>query len=267
MCGQCLSRRSFHKGLLSATLAPGCLSRPGLVEPHMRLAVAAEAPRTVALTLDACGGATDMRIVQVLLDQAVPVTIFATALWLRGNGKVAEAMRTRPDMFSVQNHGERHLPPVLGSRPVYGLVPAGTLDAIRREVERGAAAVEAAGFPRPMWYRGATALYSPAALGLIEGMGFKVAGFSVNGDEGASSPASVVTHRYANAVSGSVIISHVNQPNRPSGAGVAAGVEMLLAAGVRFVTLDAETVSADECRTDRSAIQIRFRWPGQSVDA
>lgn len=255
MCGQCLSRRSFHKGLLSATLAPACLSAPAaaLLEPHMRLSLAANAgltvaPRTVALTLDACGGATDMRIVQVLLDHAVPVTIFATALWLRGNRKVAETMRARPDLFSLQNHGELHLPPVLGSHPVYGLAPAGTLDVIRREVERGAAALEAAGFPRPSWYRGATALYSPAALDLIEGMGFKIAGFSLNGDAGASLPASIVVHRLAKAVSGDVIIDHVNQPKRPSGAGVAAGVQTLLAAGTRFVTLDAADVVADGCR-------------------
>ena len=83
----------------AARLGAGC-SRPRLrryawsgspeaiVDPRMRLLVPKGAPRTVALTLDACGGATDMRILQTLLDLSIPATIFLTELWLRGNAPV-----------------------------------------------------------------------------------------------------------------------------------------------------------------------------------
>ena len=149
MCRRCptppdLSRRSFHKGLLAAVILPpvssACIigATDGLVEPAISLQVPPDAPRTVALTLDACSGAVDMRVVDALIDLSVPVTIFVTGLWLRGNASVLATMCAHPGLFTLQNHGELHLPPVLGTRRVYGLPVAGTLDAVRREVGRGA---------------------------------------------------------------------------------------------------------------------------------
>jgi peptidoglycan/xylan/chitin deacetylase (PgdA/CDA1 family) len=259
MCWRCavpirLSRRSFHTGVLAATVDPSCLlaTPEEIVEPGMRLVVGAGAPRTIALTLDACSGAADMRIIETLLDLSVVATIFVTGLWLRGNSRALALLLGRPDLFALQNHGERHLPPVLGSRTVYGLQVAGTLDAVRREVERGADALVAAGGVRPTWYRGAAALYSPLAIGAIEAMGFAIAGYSVSADQGASLPAATVARRIASAASGDVLLAHVNQPGRPSGAGVAEGVAALRRAGAVFVGLDALPVVAVTCVARRS---------------
>ncbi len=249
MCRRCLplSRRSFASGLLAAACLPG--SADALVEPAISLQVPDGAPRTVALTLDACSGLVDMRIVAALIDLSVPATIFATGLWLRGNAPVLALMRTRADLFTLQNHGELHLPPVLGTRRVYGLPVAGTLDAVRREVTRGADLVEAARGERPRWYRGAAGLYSPPAIEAIQAMGFLIAGYSLNADAGASLPAASVARRIAAARSGDVIVAHINQPHRPSGAGVAAGVAALKQAGAIFVGLDALPSTPPECRS------------------
>ena len=96
-------------------MAAACIPvTDALVDPAMRLVVPAGAPRTVALTLDACGGATDMRIVEAIITCSVPVTIFATALWLRSNAPALAIMRAHPSLFTLQNHGALHLPPVLG---------------------------------------------------------------------------------------------------------------------------------------------------------
>jgi peptidoglycan/xylan/chitin deacetylase (PgdA/CDA1 family) len=250
-----LSRRSFGRGLLAAAIAPGCLggSAEAIVDPRMRLMLPAGAPRTVALTLDACGGAADMRIIETLLDLSIPATIFLTELWLRGNAPAVALLRSRGDQFSLQNHGERHLPPVLGNRRVYGLPVAGTPEAIRHEVEAGADAVAATGAQRPHWYRGAAALYSEAALPEIESLGFRVAAYSLNADQGASLPAATVAARIAQVTSGDVIIGHINQPHRPSGAGIAEGISTLHQVGVRFVTLDAVPVSGLSCEGVRSS--------------
>jgi hypothetical protein len=51
----------------------------------------------------------------------------------------------------------------------------------------------------------------------------------------------------ASAANGEVILAHVNQPNRPSGAGVATGLAALRQAGVVFVGLDAVPVTALPC--------------------
>lgn len=221
------------------------------MEPSLRLAVPDGAARIVALTLDACSGGTDMRIVEVLTGLSIPATIFVTGPWLRANGGVARLFLGRSDLFTLQNHGERHVPPVLGNRLVYGLPVAGTLEAVEREVTGGSAAILAAGGVRPGWYRGATGRYSPAAIVAIEAMGYRIAGYSLSADQGASLPAASVARRIAAARKGEVILAHVNHPHRPSGAGVAAGLVELRKAGVQFVSLDTFPVTA--CATGISA--------------
>jgi hypothetical protein len=87
-----------------------------------------------------------------------------------------------------------------------------------------------------------------AALPVIEAMGSIIAGFLLNGDEGASLPAAAVARRVAAAPTGEVIIVHLNQPGRSSGAGLVAGLNALHAAGVGFVVLDAFPATPFECR-------------------
>jgi peptidoglycan/xylan/chitin deacetylase (PgdA/CDA1 family) len=98
--------------------------------------------------------------------------------------------------------------------------------------------MQACGIGKPSWYRDATALYSPDALAQIREMGFRVGGFSLNSDFGASLPAEKVTERIVAAKDGDVIIGHINQPHRSSGAGLAAGVVALKAKGFSFVRLN-----------------------------
>ena len=209
------------------------LSTP--VEPSLRLP-ASERP-TVALTLDACPGAFDERLARALVDNAIPATIFVTSLWIRRNPSGLAFFLAHRDLFSLQNHGARHLPPILGARSVYGLAPAGSWDAIRTEVAAGAETVQAASGQTPIWYRGAAALYSPEVLAPIRQMGFGIAGFSLNADVGASLPAGAVAARIAKAQDGDVIIGHINQPLRPSGAGIAAGAAALKRRGMNFAWL------------------------------
>ena len=81
-----------------------------------------------------------------------------------------------------------------------------------------------------------------AGLAQVVAMGYRIAGFSLNGDAGASLDAAETARRIASARDGEVIIAHVNQPKRTAGAGVAAGVRALRARGLRFVRLSAPGV-------------------------
>ena len=78
-------------------------------------------------------------------------------------------------------------------------------------------------------------------------MGFGIGAWSLNADQGASLPARTVQARVAQAVSGDIIIGHINQPRRPSGEGLAAGIAALHRAGTVFVTLDALPVTPLTC--------------------
>lgn len=268
MCWRCfslpgepvrLSRRGFGQSVLAAAALPlSCLpsGADDIVEPAMSLAVPGGGPRIVALTLDACSGAVDRRIVDVMLHLSIPATIFVTKLWLHSNAEALALMRARSDLFTLQNHGELHLPPVLGARRVYGLRVAGDLDTVNREVTHGADAVAATGSARPRWYRGAAGLYSPAAIAAIVADGSAIAAYSLNADEGASLPAASVARRIAAARSGDVIIAHINQPHRPSGGGVAAGIAELQKSGTVFAGLDMFPMTALTCRPHAAGRQV-----------
>ncbi len=243
MCHRCLPGLSRRGALIAAALLPGCLATgparaEALVMPRLRLAASASGPPRVALTLDACSGRADLRVLGGLIRLGLPATVFATGLWLRANPDVVALLRERADLFSLQNHGARHVPAVLGGGRLYGIAVAGSIEAVRAEVAGGADAIIASGAPPPAWFRGATALYSPAALAAIRAMGFRVAGFSLNGDEGASLPAARVAARIAAARDGDVVIAHTNHPERPSGPGVVEGAARLADRGVRLVRLD-----------------------------
>jgi peptidoglycan/xylan/chitin deacetylase (PgdA/CDA1 family) len=131
-----------------------------------------------------------------------------------------------------------HIPPVLGHRRIYGISTAGDLATVRREVTEGAASIHAATGAAARWYRGATGYHSRSAMPAILQLSFGIAGYSLNADMGASLPAHSVAERIAKATDGEVIVAHINQSHRLSGAGVPAGIGELQRRGARFLRLD-----------------------------
>lgn len=237
-----MRRRQFIAAACCAVCA-GAARAGDLIEPHMHFVPKGDAP-AVAMTLDACMGEVDMRILGPLIDNAIPVTIFATRRWLEHNPATIKLLRANSALFDIQNHGAQHLPAIIGSEKAYGLAPAGTANAVFAEVLGGQQAITAAFGTAPGWYRDATALYTADAMRLIDSMGFKIAGFSVNGDIGASVSAEIAKARISAAKSGDVIISHINQPTRPAGVGVIDGILSLRARGYRFVHLNDVAITA-----------------------
>ena len=88
------------------------------------------------------------------------------------------------------------------------------------------------------WYRGATAEYDPAAITEIEKMGYKIAGFSVNADVGATLNRRAVADRLNRIKDGDIIIAHMNKPRGDTAEGFSDALPKLLARGFRFVTLN-----------------------------
>jgi peptidoglycan/xylan/chitin deacetylase (PgdA/CDA1 family) len=208
------------------------------VEPRMRLADPPPDRLAVAVTLDACPGAFDQRIAAALVEYYIPATIFVTGLWMRQNPAGLAFLLAHRELFAIENHGELHVPPVLGHGKIFGIPVAGDLAAVRREVADGAASITTATGAGPHWYRAAAGHYSPEAMAEIQRLGVGIAGYSLNADAGASLPARSVAGRIANAANGDVIVAHINQPLRPSGPGVVAGIQELQRRGASFLRLD-----------------------------
>ncbi len=230
-----LTRRSFclcALGGLAATPARAA----GLVEPSLHVAKGGGTP-CVALTFDACSGNVDHRILDLLLAENITSTIFVTARWLRRNSEALRIMKERPDLFHLENHGLNHVPAVDRPETIYGIAAAGSPEAVSDEVRNGALWMEKYDIAQPHWFRGATARYSASAIAQIEAMGYHIAGYSLNGDQGASASARTAASRIAAARDGDVVLAHINHPERPAGAGVAEGVMALKKKGFSFVQL------------------------------
>lgn len=212
----------------------------GPVHAALTSAVPAPSPAlpegTVALTFDACGGDFDRRLAEGLVALKTPATIFVTEKWLTRHPQDVAYLREHRDVFDIQNHGAEHKAAVLGTtRGPYGVPAADTTQGLDAEVDGGEAALEAA-FPgtHAHWYRGATALYSPAALSYLHTRGWNVAGYSVALDDGATLPAAAVTKRTLSARPGDVLIGHINHPHAGTRDGVLTALPALKARGLHF---------------------------------
>jgi peptidoglycan/xylan/chitin deacetylase (PgdA/CDA1 family) len=227
---------------LLPSLAAAAEGQP--VELHQELSLPAGVPdKVVALTLDVCGGGFDSDLANFLIEHRIQATIFATRRWIRRNPDGLAILKAHADLFDIEDHGANHVPAFVGAdRSVYGLAGVADLKQLKREISGGADAVKTVTGTAPHWYRGATGEYDPEALKTIEAMGYKVAGFSVNADSGATLAKKQIVARLKKVRSGDIIIAHLNRPASDTGKGLAAGLRLLLDQGFHFVKLDGAAV-------------------------
>jgi peptidoglycan/xylan/chitin deacetylase (PgdA/CDA1 family) len=192
--------------------------------------------RDVALTLDACGGAYDADLIATLVRLQVPATIFVTRRWLDANPAAVRELLAHPALFEMENHGSAHVPAVVGGS-VYGLQGARDAAGVEREVEGGAQAIARASGRAPTWYRGAGAVYGEQGEQAIARLGYRIAGFSLNADDGGTLGAASVARRLREVRPGDIVIAHLNRPASGTAEGLAAALPELLARDLKFVTL------------------------------
>lgn len=215
--------------------ATGALAAP-LVDVRQRLDLPAGGPVTVALTLDACGGGYDAELIATLVRLHVPATVFVTAKWIARHPQGVRDLLAHADLFELENHGAAHRPAAIGQR-VYGMRGVADLADAEREIDAGARAVRHVSGRAPAWYRGAGAQYDVESLQLIRHMGYRVAGYSLNADDGATASAATVAARLLAVRSGDIVIAHMNRPSGSTAGALARVLPELLQRGVRFVKL------------------------------
>ena len=184
------------------------------IEVHQVIAMPAQAREKIAaLTLDACGGRFDVELIGYFDRASHPGHHLCDKKWLDRNPAGVALLKEHDELFEIEDHGANHVPSVVGAgRRVYGILGNADVAHLEREVTRGANAIQAATGEAPHWYRGATAEYDPIAINVIEGMGYQIAGFSINADAGATLRRSAIIARLRAVKSGDIIIAHVNKP-------------------------------------------------------
>lgn len=213
-------------------------AKPEAREWHQRLAPASAVQ--VALTLDACSGQVDMSLLNFLQQNKIPATLFVTQKWLKRNPAAIAFLKAHPELFEIENHGAQHQPAVIGtSRQVYGLTGLASVAELEQEVQLGAAAISAEFGRVPRFYRGATARYDDSAAERIQSLGYQIAGFSVNADQGASLGKRAILAKLARLSDGDIILAHLNKPRSATGAALITALPLAQQRGIQFVRLDA----------------------------
>lgn len=194
----------------------------------------------VCLTLDACGGpggsGVDIDLVDMLISRQVPFTAFLNSRWVEANPDLTDRLAACPTV-EIANHGTSHLPLSVTGASAYGI--PGTADAgeVWDEIMGNQAALTERTGRAPRFFRPGTAHWDDVALAIAARLGLKAAGFSINGDGGATFPADTVEAEVGRAGPGDVVISHMNQPDAGTGAGYRAAIPAMLAEGTVFLTL------------------------------
>ncbi|MFJ6141653.1 polysaccharide deacetylase family protein [Kitasatospora sp. NPDC092286] len=196
--------------------------------------------RTTALTFDACGGpggnGYDADLIDFLRAHDVPATLFLNARWIDANPAEFDRLAADP-LFEIGNHGSVHRPLSVRGRSAYGIAGTRDVGEVYDEVADNAEKLTGLLGHPPGFFRSGTAHYDDIATRIVADLGERVAGFTVNGDGGATLGASEVRREVTTAPPGAIVIAHMNHPGGGTAPGIAAAVPALLASGRRFVRL------------------------------
>ncbi|WP_407869710.1 polysaccharide deacetylase family protein [Paenibacillus sp. P36] len=201
--------------------------------------------KVIALTFDACGGKEgsgyDEKLVDYLIKEQIPATLFVNARWLAANPDIFAKLAANP-LFEIENHGTEHRPLSVNGRAAYGIAGTKDVSNVIREVTENADEIEKRTGRRPLFFRSGTAFYDDIAVDIAHDLGFQLAGYNVLGDAGATFNTEQVYHALIKARSGSIVLAHMNHPEKDTAEGVMKAIPVMQKAGFRFVLLSAYPV-------------------------
>lgn len=196
--------------------------------------------KVLGLTFDACGSPKgkgyDAEIIDFLIKEKIPATLFISARWIDANPKIFSwlADQTLPE---IGNHGLQHKPCSVNGRSVYGVTGTGSPAEVVDEIELNSRKIEQLTGRKPKFYRSGTAYYDEVSVEIAQKLGYEVAGFSVLGDQGATYSRSEVKNALLSAKPGAIVIMHMNHPEGGTAEGLKDAVPELKRRGFKFVKL------------------------------
>ncbi|WP_052487839.1 polysaccharide deacetylase family protein [Gordoniibacillus kamchatkensis] len=196
--------------------------------------------KVVALTFDAYGGphgsGYDAKLIDYLVQENVPATLFINSRWLAANPDTFKALAANP-LFEIENHGTAHRPLSVNGKSAYGIAGTRSPREVIDEALDNALLIEKLTGRRPKLFRTGTAYYDDVAVRIVEDLGMQAIGFDVLGDAGATFSAKQIEAALGKAKPGSIVIAHMNQPSKDTAAGMKLAIPELRQKGLRFVKL------------------------------
>ncbi|NQX61320.1 polysaccharide deacetylase family protein [Paenibacillus qinlingensis] len=196
--------------------------------------------QVIALTFDACGGKEgsgyDEKLIKYLIQEQIPATLFINARWMAANPSIFRALASNP-LFEIENHGTEHRPLSVTGKLAYGIAGTKNIKEVIHEMKDNADQIEKLTGKRPLFFRSGTAFYDEVAVSVAHDLGFDLAGYSVLGDAGATYNAEQVYNAISKATNGSIVLAHMNHPEKDTAEGVIKAIPQLRKLGFRFVQL------------------------------
>lgn len=189
--------------------------------------------KIVFLTLDACGKGSgcgyDEALINYLTSKSIPVSIMMSGQWLDcpGNSEKFNQLKNNP-LFSIQNHGYQHKACSANGKTQYDSVPStNNVGELYDEIVNNQQRLQSLTGIAPKYYRDAGAYYDDVCLSIVNNdLGLKALGFDLT-DTG--------TGNYAGTVKpGSIILMHMNHPEKQTGESAIKKIEELSSQGYAF---------------------------------
>lgn len=197
--------------------------------------------KLVALTFDACGGKSgskfDRKLIDYLVKKQIPATLFINARWIDANYETFMALAKNP-LFEIENHGFWHKPLSVTGKGVYGIKGTASPGEVFDEIMLNQRKIEKLTGRKPIYFRSGTAFYDEVAVKIANDTGVQAVSFNVLGDAGATFSVSQIKKACLNAKPGSILIFHMNHPEKHTAEGIAKSIPLLQARGIKFVRLE-----------------------------
>lgn len=193
--------------------------------------------KTLYLTLDACEGEYDSKIIDFLIQKNVRATLFINARWINQNKDTFLKLANNP-LFSIQNHGTNHRPLSVNGKSIYGIKGTSSIKEVFDEINENDKLITNLTNKKPKYFRSGTAYYDDVAIKIANDMGYKIAGFSVVGDGGATFSYNKILKRGQNVKSGDILIYHFNKPKSASFKGLETLIDKWQNDGFNFGVLE-----------------------------
>jgi peptidoglycan/xylan/chitin deacetylase (PgdA/CDA1 family) len=196
--------------------------------------------KVIALTFDACGGPKgsgyDSNLIEYLIKENVPATLFINGRWIDANLKVFLGLSRNP-LFDIENHGFLHRPLSINGKSAYGIKGTRNIREVIDEVSSNSKKIYSLTGKKTKFFRAGTAYCDEVAVQIVKDLGEDVVSFSVLGDAGATYTKEQIKKAFLTASPGSIIICHMNHPEKETAAGLKLAIPVLKKQGFRFVKL------------------------------
>ncbi|MDR5659210.1 polysaccharide deacetylase family protein [Serpentinicella sp. ANB-PHB4] len=193
--------------------------------------------KVVALTFDACHGSYDEALIDFLIEEKIPATLFVTGKWIKKHEETFVALSKNP-LFEIANHGYEHKPLSVTGQSAYGVKGTKNIEEAFYEVFRNQVLIKELTGEYPKYFRSGTAYYDDVSVDMIYALGLKPVNYNVLGDAGATFNKKQIVQSMMTAKNGSILLFHMNHPQSHISEGVKKGALKLREEGFKFVRIE-----------------------------